>query len=309
MNVEKGKPYNIEIERVHTNKIQFRFDIIRRIDTDMERIDDLTKDIDVVVFAGGIHAGLEREESNIYAPGFMGGDRTSIEFPEVQRNIISHLKEEGKKVILVNFSGSAMGLVPETQNCEAIIQAWYPGERGGDAIANVLSGQYNPAGRLPVTFYKNTGQLPDFQDYNMNGRTYRFMSKKPLYPFGYGLSYSTFEYSEPVLSQNTICAGDEVNLSINVSNTGLFDGDEVVQVYLHKINDSGGPLKTLRAYKRIHIARGETSEVEFELSDENLEWWDDKNQKVHVHPGEYQLMTGGSSDDNNLKSCTLTISE
>ncbi|MDA3880820.1 MAG: glycoside hydrolase family 3 C-terminal domain-containing protein [Prolixibacteraceae bacterium] len=309
MKVEKGTSYKIEIEQVHSEQGQFRFDIIRRIDTDIDRIVELIKGTDIVVYAGGINAALEREESNIYAPGFMGGDRTSIELPEAQREVIARLKQEGKKVILVNFSGSAMGLEPETKNCEAIIQAWYPGERGGEAIANVLTGEHNPAGRLPVTFYKNVDQLPDFEDYNMTNRTYRFMHEKPLFEFGYGLGYTSFEYGNPSINQAEICIGDAVNLTIPLTNTGIYDGDEVVQVYFRRMNDSDGPVKTLRAFKRVHVPKGKTVNVSFELSDENLEWWDKQTHQVHMHAGEYQLMIGGSSADNNLKTIPLTISK
>ena len=144
------------------------------------------------VFVGGISPSLEGEEMGVDLPGFKKGDRTSIELPEVQRNLLAALHRAGKKVILVNCSGSPVGLVPETETCEAILQAWYPGQQGGRAVADVLFGDYNPAGRLPVTFYRNIEQLPDFEDYNMTGRTYRFMKERPLFPFGYGLSYTTF---------------------------------------------------------------------------------------------------------------------
>ena len=167
------------------------------------------KDVDVVVFAGGISPLLEGEEMPVNAEGFKGGDRTNIELPAVQRNLLAELKKAGKKVILVNYSGSAMGLEPESKNCEAILQAWYPGQAGGQAVADVLFGEYNPAGRLPVTFYKNADQLPDFEDYNMKGRTYRYMEKTPLFAFGHGLSYSNFKYGKTVANKKELIERSE----------------------------------------------------------------------------------------------------
>ena len=180
---------------------------------------------------------------SVKIPGFKGGDRTNIELPDIQREFIKKLKDAGKKIVYVNFSGSAMGLVPESQNCDAIIQAWYPGQAGGQAVADVITGKYNPAGKLPVTFYKNVEQLPDFEDYSMKGRTYRYMTEKPLFCFGHGLSYTTFEYGNATVSCNTLNEDDEIKLTIPVKNTGNMDGEEVIQVYLksrtERLQESG----------------------------------------------------------------------
>ena len=167
---------------------------------------------------------------NVSATGFKGGDRTDIEFPAVQRKVLAALKEAGKKVILVNFSGSAMALTPETKSCDAILQAWYPGEEGGTAIVNVLFGDYNPAGRLPITFYKSIDQLPDFENYSMKGRTYRYMQEEPLFPFGYLLSYTTFDFCKIHINKNSLSAGEKVTLHIPIKNIGDRDGVEVVQI-------------------------------------------------------------------------------
>ncbi|MBN1187111.1 MAG: glycoside hydrolase family 3 C-terminal domain-containing protein, partial [Bacteroidales bacterium] len=193
MKVEAGKSYEIEIAFSQGNADgMLNFDFGTLVPMDLTASIEKVKDADVVIFAGGIAPSLEGEEMRVTVPGFKGGDRTDIELPAIQRRMLHALKEAGKKVILINYSGSAMGLVPESHSCEAILQAWYPGQAGGTAVTNVLFGDYNPSGRLPVTFYTCVGQLPDFEDYSMNGRTYRYMTEKPLFPFGYGLSYTTF---------------------------------------------------------------------------------------------------------------------
>lgn len=307
MEVEAGKSYTIDIELVHEKQGEFRFNIERTLQPDIAKILKMTEGIDVIVFAGGISASLEREDANVYAPGFRGGDRISIELPQIQRDVISALKKAGKKVILVNFSGSAMGLVPENQFCDAILQAWYPGETGGKAVADVLFGKYNPAGRLPVTFYRNTEQLPDYENYEMKGRTYRYLNEEPLYPFGYGLSYTVFEYGQPWVNTPQILAGNGVTLTVPVKNTGKYNGEEVVQVYLKKEIDIDGPNKTLREFKRVFIKAGETANVVFELTGENLEWWDPETNTMHTHLGNYRLMTGGSSKDEDLQTIPLIL--
>ena len=249
---------------------------------------------DVVVFAGGISPMLEGEQMSVNIPGFKGGDRTDIELPAVQRQLLKVLKAAGKKVVFVNFSGSAMGLEPETQTCDAILQAWYPGEAGGTAVADVLYGDYNPAGRLPVTFYKNVGQLPDFQDYSMKGRTYRYFEGTPLFPFGHGLSYTTFAYGKAEVKEGC--------LLVPVTNTGRMDGDEVVQLYLNRPDDANGPRKTLRAFKRVHIPAGATRTVSLPLTEETFNWWDTATNTVHPLKGSYKLLYGGSSDDRALQT-------
>src|SRR6185312_3887108 len=192
LHVEAGKAYNIEVQYKQLNNWDaiLGFTFGKEVPVTFDKLVNKVKEADVVVFVGGISPRLEGEEMPISLPGFKGGDRTDIELPAVQRNCIAALKKAGKKVVFVNCSGSAIAMVPETQNCDAILQAWYPGQAGGQAVADVLFGDYNPAGHLPVTFYKNVQQLPDFSDYSMKGRTYRYMTAEPLFPFGFGLTYT-----------------------------------------------------------------------------------------------------------------------
>jgi beta-glucosidase len=303
-----GNKYDIVIEFIRDEEPGgLRFNIQRTVKIDISKTIQLVKDVDVVIFAGGISANLEREDASVYATGFKGGDRTNIELPQVQRSLISELKAAGKNVVFVNFSGSAMGLVPESINCDAILQAWYPGEAGGKAIFDVLYGNYNPAGRLPITFYRNIEQLPDFENYDMKGRTYRYMKDTPLFAFGYGLSYTSFKYSNISLDKQQLKAGESATLTVSVTNTGKYNGEEVVQVYLKKNNDINGPEKTLRAFKRIAINAGQTINVVFELTGESFEWWNNTTNNISVNPGDYQLMVGGSSRNEDLTKLDFHI--
>ena len=254
------------------------------------------KDADVVIFIGGITPRLEGEEMGVDLPGFRGGDRTDIELPAIQRQMLKALKSSGKKVVLVNCSGSAIGLEPETQSCDAILQAWYPGEAGGQAVAEVLFGDYNPSGRLPVTFYKNINQLPDFEDYNMTGRTYRYFKDEPLFPFGYGLSYTTFAYGE-MQAPASAKVNKTFKVTIPVTNQGSIDGDEIVQLYLKKQGDEEGPIKALRAYKRVHIPAGKTIQVELELTPKQLVWWDKETNTMRTQTGTFDIMISGNSNE------------
>jgi len=239
-------------------------------------------------------------------PGFKGGDRTDIELPAVQRNCLKALKQAGKKVIFVNCSGSAIALVPETQSCDAILQAWYGGESGGQAVADVLFGDYNPSGKLPISFYKNVKQLPDFEDYSMKGRTYRFMSD-PLFPFGFGLSYTNFTIGNAKLSKSSIKNNESGEITIPVTNSGKRNGTEVVQVYVRKVNDIEGPLKTLRGFQRVEIAAGKSAQVTIPLTPSAFEFYDWAQRKVMVTPGEYEVLYGNSSDAKDLKITKISI--
>ena len=262
------------------------------------------KDADVIIFAGGISPQLEGEEMGVDLPGFRGGDRTDIELPAIQRQLLKALKAAGKKIVLVNYSGSPIGLEPETQSCDAILQAWYPGQAGGQAVAEVLFGDYNPAGRLPVTFYKNVDQLPDFEDYNMTGRTYRYFQGEPLFPFGHGLSYTTFTYGDVQLPASA--KDDEtIKICVPVTNIGKMDGDETVQVYIKKQSDTEGPIKALRAFKRVHIPAGQTIQVKLELTPKQLEWWDAETNTMRTQAGNFDVMVGGNSEDLQTKTIVL----
>lgn len=261
---------------------------------DIQAVINQAAKADVIIYAGGISASLEGEEMDVDAEGFRGGDRTTIELPNVQRKLVKALKATGKPIVFVNFSGCAMGLQPESQICDAILQAWYPGQAGGTAIAEVLFGDYNPAGRLPITFYKKDNQLPDFEDYNMQGRTYRYLNYEPLYPFGHGLSYTTFSYSTPFIENG--------KLKVKVTNSGNYNGDEVIPLYIKRYDDPDGPLKTLRGFQRIHIPAGQTSEVSFPLTSDTFTWWDKDSNTVHPLQGRYKILVGGTSEESLLKS-------
>ena len=308
LQVEAGKKYDIELQFEYLQSdAQLNFDMGFKKKVDIAKSVNAVRNADVVVFVGGISPSLEGEEMGVDLPGFKKGDRTSIELPEVQRNLLAALHRAGKKVILVNCSGSPVGLVPETETCEAILQAWYPGQQGGRAVADVLFGDYNPAGRLPVTFYRSIEQLPDFEDYNMAGRTYRFMIERPLFPFGYGLSYTTFTYGAATFSKQTVGSEDNLSLVVPVSNTGSRDGEEVVQVYLSKVGDEAGPVKTLRAFKRVSVPAGKTVNVHITLSKKDLEWWNEGTHSIQFCPGEYQVWIGGSSDEKALSKYAIQL--
>lgn len=307
MKAEAGKSYDIQIIFSYLGSdAQINFDLGFKEDINIPKTLAQVKDADFIVFAGGISPRLEGEEMGVDLPGFRGGDRTDIELPTVQRQLLKALKEAGKKVVLVNCSGSPIGLEPETQSCDAILQAWYPGQAGGQAVAEVLFGDYNPSGRLPVTFYKNVDQLPDFEDYNMTGRTYRYFKGEPLYPFGYGLSYTTFTYGAMEVPASAK-VNETIRIKVPVTNNGSMDGDEVVQLYLKKQGDEEGPVKTLRAFKRVHIPAGQTVQVELELTPKQLEWWDESTNTMRTQAGNFDIMMGG--DSRNLKTKTISLQE
>lgn len=308
MKVEAGKSYNIQIDFAYNRgDAQLNFDLGYKEEIDINKAIAEVKDADVVIFVGGISPSLEGEEMGVNLPGFKRGDRTEIELPAIQRELIAGLHNAGKKVIFVNCSGSPIAIEPETQNCEAILQAWYPGQSGGTAVADVIFGKYNPSGKLPVTFYKNISQLPDFENYDMEGRTYRYLKEAPLFPFGYGLSYTTFQCGQPQVNKTTVKRGETIQLTVPVTNTGKLDGEEVIQVYLKKENDSNGPAKTLRAFKRVLIPAGEKVNVTFELNEKQLEWWNEKTQAMQMHSGNFELLIGSSSQDDVLNKIRLTI--
>jgi len=307
--VEKGKTYKIEIHYAQLNNWQanLEFDFGKELDIDFSGLINKLKGIDIVIFAGGLSTLLEGEEMPVSYPGFKGGDRTDIQLPEVQRNCLRALESAGKKVIYVNCSGSAIGLVPETESCDAILQAWYGGESGGQAVADILFGDYNPSGKLPITFYKDTSQLPGFEDYSMKGRTYRYMTSDPLFPFGYGLSYTSFSIGNASVSKPQIKNGENLTITIPVSNSGKRDGTEVAQVYIRKTNDSTGLTKTLRGFQRVDVAKEKTHNAVIDLPYSAFEFYDDKSLQVKVTPGDYELWYGNSSDAKDLKMIKVSV--
>lgn len=310
--VEAGKEYNIVINFAHvpTWGASIKVNVGTESLINYDRIISQLAGIDKVVFVGGIAPSLEGEEMPVQIDGFKGGDRTHIELPAVQRNFLKALKDAGKSIVYVNCSGSAIALQPESENCDAILQAWYPGMQGGTAVAEVLYGKYNPGGKLPITFYKTSDQLPDFEDYNMEGRTYRYMrNDAPLYPFGHGLSYTTFKIGEAKLSSSTMKneTGKSVTLSVPIKNTGAIDGSETIQLYVRNPQDPNGPLMQLRGYKRLEVKSGKTETASFELTPKSFEWFDEDSNTIRTKSGKYELLYGTSSAIGSLHSINIEI--
>ena len=307
INAEKGKSYNIEVRFSHvpTYNANLAINIAKEYPIDYQTIINQLKGINKVIFVGGISPALEGEEMPVDIDGFKGGDRTHIELPKVQRDFLKALKDAGKTIIFVNCSGSCIALEPEIKTCDAIVQAWYPGQEGGTAVADVLFGDYNPSGKLPVTFYKNSNQLPDYEDYSMKGRTYRYFTDA-LFPFGYGLSYTNFEITKAGVEKNGTNPTDWT-LTAEVANTGKRDGAEVVQVYIRNLQDADGPLKTLRGFERINVKAGGTATATIQLNKQSFEFWDAESNTMRVKPGKYEILVGTSSDEKNARELMITI--
>lgn len=300
LDVEAGRTYDIVLEYVqHDGDALLCFDIVRSRELTLQEAVAAAGDASTVVFVGGISPEFEREEAHVAVPGFDNGDRTSIELPAAQRELLQALHDAGKRIVFVCCSGSAVALAPEAAVCDAIVQAWYPGEQGGAAVADVLFGDFNPQGKLPVTFYRDDSQLPDFEDYRMEGRTYRYLRTSPLYPFGYGLSYTTFAIGRPSYADGEVC--------VKVTNTGEREGTEIVQVYVRRPDDADGPDKTLRAYAPVRLAAGESRLVRLEMPHEAFEVWDAAAGRMGVLPGRYELLVGNSSADGSLQSVAVDI--
>lgn len=307
INVQKGKKYDILIEYwqfADNAEITFDMGILEK--TDCQTIASSVKDADVIIYAGGISAKLEGEEMGVNIEGFKQGDRTSISLPSIQSDMLKALHATGKPVVFVLMTGSAIGLDWESKHLPAILNAWYGGQAGGKAIADVLFGDYNPAGRLPISFYKSVEDLPDFEDYNMNNRTYRYFTGEVIYPFGYGLSYTTFQYDQ--LELQTLPGKKGIKVSVVVRNTGHRDGDEVVQLYLSHLNKTKHiPLKSLKGFKRTHLASGESKKVEFLLSRKDLSIVSETGESIY-YPGDINITIGGGQPDSKNLGNTLTKS-
>ena len=252
---------------------------------------EAAKNADVVVAVVGITSELEGEEMQVNEPGFKGGDRTSIDLPKPEQDLLEAVAAAGKPLVVVLTNGSALAVNWAKEHANAILDAWYPGEEGGTAVAQTLSGRNNPAGRLPVTFYKDVDQLPPFEDYAMKGRTYRYFEGKPLYPFGYGLSYTTFSYSGLTVPAK-LAAGDLLVAEVTVTNTGSKAGDEVAQLYLNFPKVPGAPMKALRGFQRVHLEPGASQKVHFELKPRDLSMVTAAGEPV-VAEGAYTISVGG----------------
>jgi beta-glucosidase len=306
VNLTAGKAYKIKVEFYKKLRYAFMQLIWEIPDNNIEqRAIEAVKKADAVVMVMGLSPRLEGEEMKVNVKGFKGGDRLTLDLPDTQTDFIKKVYSLGKPVVLVLLNGSAVSINWENENISSIVEAWYPGQAAGTAIADVLFGDYNPSGKLPVTFYKSVNQLPAFNNYNMTNRTYRYFKDTPLYPFGYGLSYTTFKYKNLKLAKKYIHNNDSTLVSVEISNTGKLAGDEVVQLYVKAAKDNL-TIKTLKGFKRVALKAGETKKIEFEITSETLSRWiDEKGFKVE--PDVYSIMIGSSSSIKNLKQINLTV--
>ncbi|WP_028915251.1 MULTISPECIES: glycoside hydrolase family 3 protein [unclassified Pseudoxanthomonas] len=306
LDLEGGRAYDIRLEYYENER-----DAAVRLAWErpgaqppFEQALEAARSADAVVFVGGLTGDVEGEEMKVDYPGFAGGDRTDIRLPSTQQKLLEALHATGKPVVAVLTTGSALGIDWAKQNLPAILLAWYPGQRGGNAVADVLFGDYNPAGRLPVTFYSADEQLPPFDDYSMKGRTYRYFTGKPLFPFGHGLSYTRFGYSALKLDRKRASATDEVAVSVTVKNEGKRAGDEVVQLYLAPLQPRRErALKELRGFQRVHLQPGESRTVSFSIVPErDLRVYDEAAGRYVVDPGRYEVQVGASSADIRMRA-------
>ena len=263
-------------------------------DADFSKLIDSLKDADVLIYVGGISPRLEGEEMKVSQQGFSGGDRTTVALPTVQTNFLKALKAAGKPIVFIMMTGSAIAIPWEAEHIPAIINAWYGGGAGGTAVANVLFGDYNPSGRLPLTFYKSDNDLPPFEDYSMANRTYRYFKGEALYPFGFGLSYTTFQYSSLHLSKSTINKNESVQAEVSITNTGRYKGDEVVQLYITHEGIGYAPLQALKGFKRVTLSPGQSEKISFTLAPELLKLVDDRGNSAFI-PGKVKIIISGSS--------------
>lgn len=297
--VKEGQTYDILIEykRGKGPFAMLRADFCQRKYADFAEEKEMAKDADVIVVIGGISAQLEGE----------GGDKADIELPVVQQRLVKAMHETGKPVVFVNCSGSAIAFATIEDQIDGLLQAWYAGQGGAKALADVLFGDFNPSGKLPVTFYASNNDLPDFLDYSMENRTYKYFKGTPLYAFGYGLSYTTFEYGEGKISANEMNKDGNVTVTIPVTNTGSRDGEEIVQVYVKALDYPEAPIKSLKGFSKIKVKAGETATASIKLNGESFEYYDATIDELSVRPGKYQILYGSSSLDKDLKSFDFEV--
>ncbi len=292
--LEAGKSYEIKLEYKQHNSEHAMMQLLWQApkeNLEKEAI-EIAKNADVVILCMGLSPLLEGEEMKVKVDGFAHGDRLDVKLPEVQTNLMKKLKELGKPMVLVLLNGSAVAINWEEENIPAIVEAWYPGQAGGTAIADVLFGDYNPAGRLPLTFYKSIDDIPAFEDYNMTGKTYRYFKGTPLYDFGYGLSYSTFVYDNLIVADTNTTSKDLL-VKVTVTNSGKFNGDEVVQLYVNRADDGFNPEKTLVGFERVHLKIGESKIVQFKITPKQLSKVNLKNHELEVSAQEIGISVGG----------------
>jgi beta-glucosidase len=296
VNLEAGRSYDVRMEYyedIRNAIAKFMWSFPRFTERILEEAVSMARQADAVVMVLGISPALEGEEMTVNVAGFRGGDRTDLSLPKAQEDLLKAVHATGKPVVLVLLNGSALSVNWANDHVAALLDAWYPGEEGGTAIADVLFGDYNPGGRLPVTFYESVAQLPPFEDYRMQGRTYRYFKGEPLYPFGFGLSYTRFKYDGLKLSAERIKPGESVQVSVGVQNTGDRAGDEVVQLYVTDVAASVPvPIRSLAGFKRIFLKPGEKQSVTFTLTPEQMTVIDDQGRRV-IEPGEFLISVGG----------------
>ena len=302
---DAGKPYMITIEaQMKGRDGDLTFDIGRKVVPDLKELASRVADADVIIFAGGISPSLEGEQNGVKCEGFEDGDRTTIQLPKAQTRMMRQLAATGKPVVFVILTGSAIASVWEEENLPAIVNAWYGGQAGAVALADVLFGDYNPGGRLPVTFYGSDSDLPPFTDYAMDGRTYRYFKGKPLYPFGYGLSYTTFGYDNLTLD-GPMTTSSEITVKADVKNLGKAAGDEVVQLYVSR-DGKDEPIRSLKGFKRIHLNPGERKTVSFTLVPEDLAIYR-PGEGRSVNPGKINVAVGGGQPGTEAPSISTSV--
>jgi len=289
-----ARPHAFSLELSHRSARSGSVSLLWKAPLDVLRAEAVARvrQADIVVAFLGLNAWLEGEEMPLKVPGFAGGDRTEIALPAAQLALLDAVASTGKPVIVVLQSGSAIALGADDAKARAVLEAWYPGEQGGQAIAEVLKGMVNPSGRLPVTFYKSTSQLPAFTDYSMKNRTYRYFTGRPEYSFGHGLSYTRFAYSAPAVATPRLQSGRDQIVKVRVRNAGKVAGDEVAQLYIATPGVKGTPLRSLKGYQRIHLAAGETKTLTFRLTPRDLAFAD-ATGVMRIVPANYQLWIGG----------------
>ena len=289
VHIDDAQPHPIEITYSHTKRLLgagFSLQWVPPVEPLRAQALEAIRKADITLAFVGLSPNLEGEEMPIHIPGFSGGDRTDITLPAAQQELLEAAKAAGKPLVVILMNGSALAVNWAQQNADAILEAWYPGQAGAQAIAETLVGENNPGGRLPVTFYTGIDQLPDFEDYSMANRTYRYFKGKPLYGFGYGLSYTTFSYSNVKLSTTNLHAGDSLTVEADIKNTGKRAGDEVAELYLTPPHTSVSPELALNGYTRVHLAPGQTQHIKFTLDPRTLSQVDDKGVRA-VTPGSY----------------------
>ena len=298
-NVTKGETYDMVIEYKHGNGnfAMLRGDICERNLADYTDLANEVKAADAIIVIGGISAQMEGE----------GGDKADIELPKVQQRLVQAMHGTGKPVVYVNCSGSAIAFATIEKQCDAILQAWYAGQGGAKALAEVLFGDYNPSGKLPVTFYASNDDLPDFLDYSMDNRTYRYFRGTPLYAFGYGLSYTSFACGKAKLSKKSMKANGKVTITVPVTNTGNRAGTEVVQVYVKALDYPEAPIKSLKGFQRVDLAAGETGKAVITLDGEAFEYYDPSIDELSTRSGRYKILYGSSSLDKDLQSLDFVV--